>query len=442
MSDIAIKVENLSKIYKLYDRPQDRFKETFHPFRKKYHHDFYALKNISFEVRKGETLGIIGKNGAGKSTLLQIIYNVVSPSSGSIEVNGKVSALLELGAGFNPEFTGIENIFYNASIMGYTKAEIEDKLDEILAFADIGEFAGQPMKTYSTGMFVRLAFSVATTVEPDILILDEALSVGDFFFQAKCVDRIRSMIDQQGTTLLFVSHDLMTVKSICKKCILLDNGIIAEHGDSNDVVDKYYAMKIESEQNISADDLNRSINKAANRDENMSDKEYDIFKENQLFLQTASYQRIQNGKAEIVNVQLLNDKEEMVFAVEYEQDVVLRIAIEIHEDIPELVHGYAIRNEDGIEVVHSDSIIEGRNLRDVRKGEKYIIDWNFRAALTDQHGHYSVTTGLVIPVNYGKIQMEFCDRIPIAVQFMMQPRKHFPLMGFVHWKNDIDIRRL
>lgn len=221
--EIAIRLENLTKIYKLYATPVDRLKESLHPLRRQYHHDFYALNDISFEIRKGESVGIIGKNGSGKSTLLKILTGVLTPSNGNVTVNGKVSALLELGAGFNPELNGIENVYFNGMLMGYTREEMDSRLDDILAFADIGEFVQQPVKTYSSGMFVRLAFSVAVNVEPDILIIDEALSVGDALFQQRCIARIRAM-RESSLTLLFVSHAPDVIRALC------DNGIWLEHG--------------------------------------------------------------------------------------------------------------------------------------------------------------------------------------------------------------------
>ena len=193
MPNTAIKVSHLTKVYKLYDKPVDRLKESLHPLKKKYHKDFYALNDVSFEIKKGETVGIIGKNGAGKSTLLKIITGVLTPSSGHVHVNGRIASLLELGAGFNPEYTGIENIYLQGTLMGYSHSEMESKIDGILAFADIGDFVHQPVKSYSSGMYARLAFSVAINVEPDILIVDEALSVGDMYFQQKCMDKIISM---------------------------------------------------------------------------------------------------------------------------------------------------------------------------------------------------------------------------------------------------------
>ena len=220
-SNIAIKVENLTKIYRLYDKPQDRFKEALHPLRKLYHHDFYAMEDVSFEIKKGETVGIIGKNGAGKSTLLKMITGVLTQTSGSIDTNGKIASLLELGTGFNPEMSGVENIYLNGSTMGFSKKEIDEKIDAIIEFADICEHMLQPVKTYSSGMFARLGFAVAINVDPEILIVDEALSVGDMNFQVKCMTAM-TRIQKRGTTILFVSHDINSVKSLCQRGLELN----------------------------------------------------------------------------------------------------------------------------------------------------------------------------------------------------------------------------
>ena len=241
MSDIAIKVENLTKIYPLYKSHKDRFKEAMHPIRKKYHQDFYALNNINFEIKKGETVGIIGQNGSGKSTLLKIITGVLTPTSGSVTVNGRVSSLLELGTGFNPEYTGMENVFFFGVINGLTRPEMEKKLDSILSFADIGEFIHQPVKMYSSGMFVRLAFACAIQIDPDILIVDEALAVGDMFFQQKCILKLRKMM-QLGITILFVSHSHEIVNSLCNRGILLEHGIIKMIGNAKDVTLMYFTL--------------------------------------------------------------------------------------------------------------------------------------------------------------------------------------------------------
>lgn len=233
-------VQNLTKTYKLYSSPLDRLNESFHPLRKQYHQEFFALKDVSFEINKGESVGIIGNNGSGKSTILKILANVVTPTSGTVHVDGKVSALLELGAGFSPEMTGIENVYFNGLLAGITKIEMNEKLDDILSFADIGEHVYQPVKTYSSGMFVRLAFAVAIGVRPDILIIDEALSVGDIFFQQKCYAAVQKLINS-GITAIFVSHDTTAVIKLCDRCILLHGGKIAYDGTAIQGVSRYLA---------------------------------------------------------------------------------------------------------------------------------------------------------------------------------------------------------
>lgn len=235
-SDMAIKVESLRKRYEIYDAPIDRLKQMI--VRKPYFREFWAINDISFAVNRGETVGIIGRNGSGKSTLLQMICGTLTPTTGSIQITGRIAALLELGAGFNPEFSGRENIYINAALLGLSKSETDECIAEIIAFSEIGDFINQPVKTYSSGMFTRLAFSVAIAVRPDILIVDEALSVGDVFFQQKCFERIRSL-QKSGTTLLFVSHDPSSIKLLCDRSILLENGKIAAIGDTNFVINDY-----------------------------------------------------------------------------------------------------------------------------------------------------------------------------------------------------------
>ncbi|NFG41555.1 ABC transporter ATP-binding protein [Clostridium botulinum] len=261
MSDIAIKIENLSKLYKLYDKPLDRMKEALSISKKKYSREHYALKNISFEVKKGEAIGILGKNGSGKSTLLKILTGVLNETNGIKVVNGKISAILELGAGFNHEYTGIENIYLNGTMMGYTKEEMTRKVDRIISFADIGEFINQPVKTYSSGMFARLAFAVAINVEPDILIVDEALAVGDTRFQIKCIDKMKELKDS-GTTILFVSHATEQIKRFCNRAVWIDKGRVVDIGESSKIVDKYdtYMLQIEKKENLNPDEDTLKVN--------------------------------------------------------------------------------------------------------------------------------------------------------------------------------------
>ena len=258
MDDFAIKIENVSKVYKLYKIPTDRLKESLHPFKKKYHKDFYALKNISLNVKKGEVVGIVGKNGCGKSTLLKLISGVLTPNEGAIEVNGKISALLELGSGFNPEFTGLQNIYFYGTILGVSRSDMTDKLQEILDFAELGEFIDQPLKTYSSGMKSRLGFSVAVHIEPEILILDEVLSVGDEQFKRKCYAKMEEFF-HNGKTILYVSHDVNSIKHLCSRAIFIDKGSLLLDGDSNYVTNnyhKYYLLDLKQQQKLRSDFLN------------------------------------------------------------------------------------------------------------------------------------------------------------------------------------------
>ena len=243
MAEIAISVDHLDKMYKLYDKPIDRLKESLGLTKKKKYREHYALRDVSFEVRRGETVGIIGTNGSGKSTVLKIITGVLTPTAGEVKVNGRISALLELGAGFNMEYSGLENVYLNGTMIGFSKEEIDAKLDDILSFADIGDFIYQPVKTYSSGMFVRLAFAVAINIDPEILIVDEALSVGDVFFQAKCYRKFEEF-KKQGKTILFVSHDLSSISKYCDRVVLLNQGVKRAEGTAKEMVDLYKKLLV------------------------------------------------------------------------------------------------------------------------------------------------------------------------------------------------------
>jgi ABC-type polysaccharide/polyol phosphate transport system ATPase subunit len=261
-SEIAITVENLSKCYKIYGKPRDRLSQGILPYLqrlagkqpKQYYREFWALKEVSFEVRKGETVGIIGRNGSGKSTLLQMICGILTPTIGSIKSNGRVAALLELGAGFNPEFTGRENVYMNATILGLDKKEICSKFDTIVAFADIGDFIDQPVKTYSSGMYVRLAFAVAVSINPDVLIVDEALAVGDLSFQLKCIEKMEQI--RKNAAILFVSHNMSQIRKFCAKTAWIDSGKLMYFGDTHQAVDRYLASHISKVNDV----INNSIN--------------------------------------------------------------------------------------------------------------------------------------------------------------------------------------
>jgi len=392
-SEVAIKVDNLTKIYRLYNTNLDRVKESLHPLRRKYHHEFYALNDISFEIQKGETVGIIGKNGSGKSTLLKIISGVLTPASGSVTISGRISALLELGAGFNPELTGIENIYFNGSLLGYNREEIAAKLDEILAFADIGEFAKQPVKTYSSGMFVRLAFSMATVVDPDILIVDEALSVGDVFFQQKCYKRLEEL-REKGITIIFVTHSMGDVIQFCQKTVLLDKGNILFYGDSTNAVKRYLVLQQKEQlDSMLGSLLNREIKqdviKSINEvNSNMS------WPTNDRLLDLSDIDVVTTGIASCTGVALCTDKN-CRSDIFYSGDFA-RIYCEytIHQSIEVPIAGFTIRNEKNI-IVHGKNSLHYDELtlpQVVAKGN--VLKFRFDVELTIAPGEYVLNLGL------------------------------------------------
>ena len=447
MKNIAVRVENVSKIYKLYNSPRERLKEALNLFGKKYHKEFYAINDLSCEIQKGDTVGIIGKNGSGKSTLLQMIAGVLTPSKGQVTVDGRVSALLELGAGFNPEFTGIENIYMQGTLMGFSKAEMNTKIDNILSFADIGEFIYHPVKTYSSGMFVRLAFSVATQIEPEILIVDEALSVGDMFFQAKSMRKMRQMIDNDGVTLLFVSHDLASVRALCNKGLLIENGHLTYCGEATKATDKYFAMSVSEqrgkeivatkavENNIEQSNHTKDQIAACNGDIQ------DILKTDLEFENKASFQRIQNGKAHFNRVMLINQDGSPIQHVEYEQNVILRMALTTDSNIDILGFGYRIVNNKGISIVGSNSELEEKNnLTNVKAGESYVIEWQFTVRLAP--GPYSIAVTCYIPHDMRIYDVDYCDMIPIAYQFTMNNRKNCDINATSYWDNKLQIKTI
>jgi len=265
MESLAIKVDNVSKMYKLYDRPRDRLIEAFRLTKEVKYRPHYALHGVSFKVKTGETIGIIGTNGAGKSTILKIITGVISQTSGNVEIQGRISALLELGAGFNMEYTGIENIYLNGTMIGFSKEEIDRKLESILSFADIGEFVHQPVRTYSSGMFVRLAFAIAINIEPEILIVDEALSVGDAFFQAKCYKKFEEF-KKEGRTILFVSHDLGSISKYCDRVVLLNQGVKLGEGTPKEMINLYKKALVNQLNPIDAGDEGGEYNRDKDQD--------------------------------------------------------------------------------------------------------------------------------------------------------------------------------
>jgi lipopolysaccharide transport system ATP-binding protein len=338
--EFAISVQNLTKVYKLYDSPQDRLKEALNPFRRKYHKDFYALTDVSFEVKKGDTVGILGRNGSGKSTLLKLITGVLSPTKGEVAVNGRISALLELGAGFNPLISGLENVYFNGTLLGFTKEEMDARIDAILSFADIGDFIHQQVRTYSSGMFVRLAFAVQALVDPDILIVDEALAVGDALFQKRCYKKMEDLISN-GTTLLYVSHDQESIRRLTSYAILLKDGRQFASGPSSDIVLDYRRLLHNEETSY--------LQKQVNHRKNLLGTETPLEATNAI--NTISDRRSYgDGDAEVLEVKVLNanDQEESTF---YPGDL-MRIVLkcQVHKDMTHLNVGIRIRNKEGIKM--------------------------------------------------------------------------------------------
>ena len=450
--DIVIKAEGLTKIYKIYEKDIDRLKEAFNPFHKRYSRDFYALQDLNFEIKRGENVGLVGKNGAGKSTLLKIITGVLTPTSGTIQVNGRIASLLELGAGFNPDMTGVENIYMNGLLMGQSKEMMDAKVDDIISFADIGDFINQPVKTYSSGMFARLAFSVNAFVEPDILIVDEALSVGDAFFQSKCMDRMKKMIDG-GTTVLFVSHDTFAVKNLCQRAFLVQSGKIILDASAREVIEAYRAMLASSQsEGEKSETLETLIEVIRNSQDFVKDAEFDIeidkseeslLRGQENFLKKANYQRTQDGRVSFENVQLLNLDGDLISEVVFGQEVILRMVVKFHENVEFLGMGYHIRNLNGIDLVYTDSRFnKTKAILDAKRGEIYTIDWKFKMELKEDI--YDIACVISTPTQETFDYPIICDFVPCALQFSVSPANDFEKLtgGYVHWHNDLRIEKI
>ena len=365
----ALRVEAVSKQYRIYDRPADRLKEALTRGYLKAHREFWALKDITFEIEAGTTTGIIGPNGSGKSTLLQILTGTLEPTHGSVSLEGRVAALLELGAGFNAEFTGIENIFMNAALIGLTRRETERLLPEIASFAEIGDFIHQPLKTYSSGMYVRLAFAAAIAVSPDVLIIDEALSVGDAVFQHRCARRIKQM-QESGTTILFVSHDPGAIRALCSRAILLNQGRMEADGSPTDVLARYQKVIMAQEAAYAEAQLARVQEKAppqvsASDDEAAPQYTY----------------RHGNGSAEISGVDLLDENRRPTTMVESGQLVHVRARVVFHEDLEDPVYGFIIRNRHGINLYGTNTKVQGIKPGLIRRGERVETIFSFNCWL-------------------------------------------------------------
>ncbi|MDD5759463.1 MAG: ABC transporter ATP-binding protein [Desulfobulbaceae bacterium] len=369
-NDLPITVDSISKAYKLYTKPIDRLKESFNPFRKKYHKDFFALRDVSFAAKKGEVVGIIGKNGSGKSTLLQIITGVLTPTAGSVDIRGRVSALLELGAGFNPELSGIENVYFKSSLLGFSTSETDAKIDDILAFAGIGEFIKQPVKTYSSGMFVRLAFAVAINVDPDILIIDEALSVGDFRFQQKCLRKIKEF-KENNKTILFVSHSTHSVIEFCDRALWLMDGMMKDIGPANTICQKYMAYMSSGEDDTGTHDGSSAPNEFASIPHNKLTKEVE-------WESVSHCGSFGDGGAEITAVCLaMKGETKRVKAFEGGARVVFYVKIAINVTIEQPIVGFHLCDSRGVHILGMNTYALGLTLGTFHAGETKIVAFEF-----------------------------------------------------------------
>ncbi len=380
MSEIAIKVDNVSKLYKLYDKPSDRIKESLGLSRKKLHKEHYALNNISFDVAKGECVGIIGTNGAGKSTILKIITGVLNPTSGKIDINGRISALLELGAGFNSEYTGMENIYLNGMMLGFSKEEIEAKVDSILSFADIGDFINQPVKTYSSGMFVRLAFAVAINIEPEILIVDEALSVGDVFFQTKCYRKFEEF-KAMGKTILFVSHDLGSINKYCDRAILLNKGKKHAEGSPKEIIDLYKRILVDESSKTS--DEFEVLEKRVQSHNNTNWKQSMLINPDNI--------EYGDKRAIIEDFGLFDSNGEITNTINKFDDFFIKMRVRFNIDVDAPIFAFTVRDLKGTELAGTNTFIEKANVYDVKAGE--IIEVSFEQKMTLQKGQYMLQLG-------------------------------------------------
>lgn len=398
MSEYAIRVKNVSKVYKLFDGNKDRVLDALSLSKKKRYKEHYALNDMNFDIARGETVGIIGTNGAGKSTILKIITGVLNPTEGEVEINGRISALLELGAGFNMEYTGIENIYLNGTMIGFTKEEIDERLDDILSFADIGDFVYQPVKTYSSGMFVRLAFAVAINIDPEILIVDEALSVGDVFFQAKCYKKFEDF-KKMGKTILFVSHDLTSIARYCDKVILLDHGRKLDEGTPKEMVGLYkriLAGKNPSARGVMVSDESGVVSSDSVGDDSTSEVQNqsgdsERTANNEILWKTnydinPNVDEYGNGEAEIIDFAVMDDLGDCSNNIVKGSTFTIKSKVRFNNDVVDPIFTYTIKNIHGTAITGTNTMFERASVGTAKAGETYVA--SFEQEMNLQGGEY------------------------------------------------------
>ena len=437
-SEIAIKVENLSKCYQIYDQPRDRLKQFLLPrlrrlvglSPKQHYQEFWALKDVSFEVKKGETVGIIGRNGSGKSTLLQMICGTLTPTSGSVTTHGRIAALLELGSGFNPDFTGRENVYMNASILGLSKDEIDARFDEIAAFADIGEFIERPVKTYSSGMMVRLAFAVQAQVEPNILIVDEALAVGDAKFQARCFERLKQL-KEGGTSILLVTHSTEQIVTHCSRAVLLDHGNVIEAGDSKRVVNCYLDLLFgKARKQIAEQNACGAQNLLKHSPSGHLNFDADVFSTRPGY--NALEYRWGDGAARITDFYLASEGVAYPTAINTGQHIILEVAVKFLETLRRPIFGITIKTKEGVAVYGTNTeILDIEEFKSKgTAGEVVVVKINFVCRLAP--GDYFISLG--VATSQGE-EITPHDRRYDSIHFQVRPVSTF--FGLVN--TDLDI---
>lgn len=374
-TDLAVRADGLGKCYHLYERPQDRLKQILRGGRHRYYREFWALRDVAFELPRGGTLGIVGRNGSGKSTLLQLVAGTLTPTSGGVAVNGRVAPLLELGTGFNPEFTGRENVYLNGALLGLAREEIDARFDAIAGFADIGAFIDQPVKVYSSGMYVRLAFAVATAVEPDVLVLDEALAVGDARFQLACYERIQRMLDN-GMTLLFVSHDGNAVKRLCERALVLEGGRVAFDGAPNAALNAYSRLLFAGP---AAPPPARAAAPAAALHAGLDTLPHEY--------------RYGSGKGRITGIVVLGAAGEATLSVETGSRVVVRCAVAVEQPVARPVFALRFKDDKGVEVYGTNTHFQNETLAPLDAGARLGVDFTLEMVLMP--GSYFLSVSFV-----------------------------------------------
>ena len=427
--DIVLSVRNISKCFEMYEKPVHRLWQTFFAGKKRFYKEFWALKDISFDVRRGECIGIIGRNGAGKSTLLQIITGTLAATGGEVKVKGRVAALLELGSGFNPEFTGRENVYLNASILGLTRKEIDERYDDIVRFADIGEFMSQPVKTYSSGMMVRLAFAVQIMVDPDILIVDEALAVGDAFFQQKCMRFLKKFCEDH--TVLFVSHDTGAVTALCNRAILLSKGSVELEGSPTEVSKQYLLDYYQDGQKVDGAQNANNCEKVAV--ENFVDMRQKLFNQStlrtdiELFKFDLNASSFGDGGASLYRVRMLDsDRNPLAWAVGGEI-VILEIAFKVNRNVTSPIIGFTIKNRYGQNVVVDNTYITYRcNPLVVAANTTVVAEFEFVMPIIAA-GEYSISPAIADGTQESHVQLCWVND---AMIFNVHSTSCMGMMGF------------